>query len=231
MDRFYTLITDHLCVHWILAFACLFIDATLFVLKAKNEYSHEKSLWDKYKMNCGISPHNIVNIAKVILINQLLVSLPVIWFVSDLFPITTISIGIMRRIVTAILTVEILFYSIHRLFHTRRLYRFHKIHHSWVHTAAISTLYSHPVEHLFSNIVPVMLSAWLAGFSFTEARLWHLFALIYTMVCSHGGYIIGGWIDAHNLHHINGNYNFGVTGLLDRVLGTYMYPCELLDRD
>ncbi len=45
-----------------------------------------------------------------------------------------------------------------RFLHHPRLYKhIHKKHHEWTAPIGIVALYSHPIEHVFSNLVPVAL--------------------------------------------------------------------------
>lgn len=53
---------------------------------------------------------------------------------------------------------EIFFYYTHRILHTKYFYKsIHKIHHQYRAPLAIVTQYSHPVEHLFSNLSPSLI--------------------------------------------------------------------------
>lgn len=55
-----------------------------------------------------------------------------------------------------ILVEEVAFYYSHRLLHHPRIYKFiHKRHHEWTSPIAITAVYCHPVEHVFSNLLPV----------------------------------------------------------------------------
>jgi sterol desaturase/sphingolipid hydroxylase (fatty acid hydroxylase superfamily) len=57
----------------------------------------------------------------------------------------------------SIVVREILFYYSHRLIHIPVLYkRIHKIHHKFTAPIAPSAEYAHPVEHLVSNVLPII---------------------------------------------------------------------------
>lgn len=62
------------------------------------------------------------------------------------------------HLIGCIIVVEIGFYYTHRLLHHPYLYKqIHKKHHTWISPVAISAAYCHPIEHLASNMLPVVL--------------------------------------------------------------------------
>lgn len=148
------------------------------------------------------------------LINQAFVSLPCLLlgarFVS--------SSSNIRWHLAPVLAVgeDVLFYSAHRLFHASgTLYRlFHKQHHGWVDTRAIASQDAHPVEHLVCNVAPVAALAWLLHMNEQEVSVWVCTATASAVTAHLGGTF-------HATHHRLQNVNFGVLGLMDRLMGTY----------
>ncbi|KAI9216946.1 hypothetical protein BC828DRAFT_408955 [Blastocladiella britannica] len=125
-------------------------------------------------------------------------------------------------VTACVLAEEVLFYSTHRLFHFGPLYRrFHKTHHSFTAPIGLAATYAHPVEHLLSNLLPVLATPTLLGLHPFTALTWFTIALT-TTVHHHSGYELPGWPSSkmHDFHHYSSIYQFGVLGILDRFLHT-----------
>jgi len=64
---------------------------------------------------------------------------------------------IVRDFTISIIVREILFYYIHRVGHLPAVYKWiHKKHHKFTAPISPSAEYAHPVEHLFSNVLPII---------------------------------------------------------------------------
>ncbi|KAG7232123.1 hypothetical protein INR49_009527 [Caranx melampygus] len=117
---------------------------------------------------------------------------------------------------------EVMFYYSHRLFHHPSLYKhYHKQHHEWTAPIGLVCIYAHPLEHVISNMLPVVIGPVILGSHLTTTALWYCLALVSTTI-SHCGYHLPFLPspEFHDFHHLRFNQCFGVFGVLDRLHGT-----------
>ena len=91
----------------------------------------------------------------------------------------------------------------YRLLHYPKFYKHvHKIHHEWTAPTGISAVYTHPLEHVLSNLLPVWLGPFIMGSHLSVTWLWYIAAILNTTV-THSGYHFPFLPspEAHDYHH------------------------------
>ncbi|XP_067012741.1 fatty acid hydroxylase domain-containing protein 2 isoform X2 [Anabrus simplex] len=210
-------------VYWIFGGIYTFLDVT-----------NKPAALRRYKIQPGTNePVDTKRLMKVIgwvLFNQIVVGFPSAYFsfmvmewrgFPPLRELPTFH-WVLAEMAIHILMEEIGFYYSHRLLHSRYLYRYiHKRHHEWTAPIAVTAIYCHPIEHIFSNLLPPFLGVFLMGSHVATAWLWFSLAILSTLN-AHSGYHLPFFPspEAHDFHHLKFNNCFGVLGVLDRLHGT-----------
>ena len=126
--------------------------------------------------------------------------------------------GVLDIFVTYFLT-DILFYAIHRIFHTKYLYkRFHKKHHTITAPVGFSALYMTVLDLYFSNFVPVFVPMYVLGAHPITIKVWMIITTVDTILLAHSGF--KKLADFHDYHHERFNKNYGTDVFMDRVFKT-----------
>lgn len=172
----------------------------------------------------------LMQVIRSVLINQFLVGIPLTLLsyramsARGFAPIRELPTFhyVLLELAIFIIVEEIGFYYSHRLLHHRLVYRYiHKKHHEWTSPVAVTAIYCHPVEHIFSNLLPPFLGVLIMRSHIATSWLWFTMAICNTL-SAHSGYHFPFFPspEAHDFHHLKFNYCFGVLGILDRLHGT-----------
>ena len=113
--------------------------------------------------------------------------------------------------------VDVLFYLLHKILHTRWIYaNIHYIHHRYKYTYGIGAFYSHPLEFIGGNLLPVLAPMMMLDMPLRLCDLLVGLATFYTVVIAHGGFLP---ISKHLYHHLKYKYNYGIIRT-DEIMGT-----------
>lgn len=178
-------------------------------------------IWNIFNKNTYTKKDGYI-VAKYSLSIQLyilpLLGIPFYIFYKDIDNITntpTFSLYEFVQICMLLLWEDSIFYIIHRLLHTRKLYTFHKLHHSWKQPIPWGALYSSIPENILLNFFPVISGPIVVGLNMYYTFLWVGLATL-TSLIAHSRF--GG---SHDIHHQQFNVNYGNTKFIDKIFGTY----------
>jgi len=130
-----------------------------------------------------------------------------------------------RDVVVWILVADVVFFYVHHWLHRNKtMYAMvHKLHHSWSAPVSLVAIYCHPLEHVVANMAPMIAGPLLCGSHVAAVAVYILLGLGQGAAV-HSGYWICGDDGMHDEHHANFTVNFGITGLMDALYGSYRLP-------
>jgi fatty acid hydroxylase domain-containing protein 2 len=193
-------------VYWLLGSFFMIFDVT-----------NKPAFIRRYKVQPGtnepVDPGLLYQVIKQVLFNQIVVGLPLAmngFKTAELRGIPDIRTLPMFYQLVVDLSVcyilrEITFYYSHRLLHHPLLYKYiHKRHHEWTAPIAVAAAYCHPIEHVLSNILPVVIGPLVMGSHLVTMWIW-IFWLTSETLATHSGYhlpFVPYSPEAHDFHHL-----------------------------
>lgn len=155
----------------------------------------------------------------LVTINLTLVSYPIFKFILQFYqPQEFILYNAVIKIIATKYTSQLLFYFSHRTFHrVSFLKKYHKVHHNFQHPIGMRAAYTHPIDYIFGNMLPLGITPFILQVDIYTMIVIIIYGIYDTIVNEHSDY---NKSDHHLKHHIYFNYNFGEVKL-DKLFGTY----------
>jgi lathosterol oxidase len=172
------------------------------------------SIWSLFVMSGAVAVFELLNISGFTLIYYNLTD----------YGLQYLSVSVVLFFVFT----DFLIYWIHRALHNKRLYRFHKLHHTYKRTTCFSAFAFHPIDgilqecpyHFFLFFFPM--HYYLHTALMLLVGLWTIY--IHSRTDTDGIPVING-ASHHTVHHELFLYNYGqYFCLCDKMFGTYRSP-------
>lgn len=213
-------ITINLIIFWFVA----------IIFMALDDYCDTNNLLEKYKyqgrsLKKGINWEKYHKTLRLVICNQLFVNVPfsllLTPFNKKLNDYALPYIYLPFQIIGILLVEDVIFYAVHYAIHTKFLYKhIHAIHHEWTAPVAVRALYSHPIEHICGNVLPVLITGYMFRLDWFCYNIWFNMATFNALIV-HSDYNICGFGEGHDKHHKYRKYQYGALGVVDMLLGTY----------
>lgn len=234
LSKFHMIVSVTIAIHFVVFWSMSTLTTMIDVFQPQFLYKYKIQRepfcgWQKFTKCCV-----------VVVLQQLFIALPLQWFTWPLWEYSGVHVinqhtqsalppslvKFLIDFVVIVLVEEFMFYYSHRLLHYGVFYKYiHKQHHDFTAPIGPASEYAHPIEFLFSNIIPVMVGPMVAGCHVTVLWFWIVIAIMNT-INAHSGYRfpwcpLGDATD-HDLHHSQFTVNYGSLGLLDWAHSTKM---------
>jgi sterol desaturase/sphingolipid hydroxylase (fatty acid hydroxylase superfamily) len=170
---------------------------------------------------------NIYKKALPLVLFNTFVSIPIILLIFQNFHfiLTPLNMYHLLHIPIGGILIDFVFYLFHYLFHTKKflnLYKYHKVHHQITRPVSITSMYLHPIDLLFGNILPLFLPMLILRTSFLILYFWVFYVIFETTLYAHGGHTHHDGYN-HDIHHKYFKYNYGSGMCLsDKLFGTFL---------
>jgi sterol desaturase/sphingolipid hydroxylase (fatty acid hydroxylase superfamily) len=227
---------DYVLVYWICSFLdwwrCSSNSPTNTTSNNNSNYSNTRNSNARVYYHHHHQPPSKKEIIKVVIKNQILVNLSLAiaydwWLYRYLAyevsssPPPGWSMTSVWQLSACVVVEDVLFYIAHYTLHWNlTLYKnIHSIHHRLVVLSTMATIYAHPLEHFFGNILPVVLGPMIMKVDVSIMRAWFIVANLRSL-CDHSGISFGPLNQPHLSHHKLKSVHFGVVGFTDILLGT-----------
>jgi len=185
-----------------------------------NDYNN----YYKIKKRSNIELDKVYNkIVLNVLFNVFIASIPAIYVFNNLLNNSNYhllqNLPLAGKYLCMPLLVDVLFYSVHRILHTKYLFYFHKRHHELIHPVGIGSFYMSLVEFYGALVFPIFGPLVLLGSNSYHTHLWITFTVFNGICIAHSN--TKNLSEFHDYHHnkIKG-YNYGIDIFMDRLLRT-----------
>jgi len=130
--------------------------------------------------------------------------------------------GFVLRMMGTVLCTEVWFYTMHRLLHSKLLYKqIHSVHHQYTGPSCLESAYVHPAEFLLNSFTVFFIGPLVTGMGLVQTFQW-LWMVTFLQVHDHSGYFFPFLppVLMHDYHHQRFRCCFGVLGLVDGICKT-----------
>ena len=116
------------------------------------------------------------------------------------------------------LFLDIPVFLLHKLFHTKLFYKYHKFHHQISKPISLVSFYYHPFDYFCEILFPIFIPLLFLNIDYFSIHLWIIYYFHYIIFETHSGY--KNLSEFHDYHHKNPKYNFGTGLFMDFLFKT-----------